>query len=314
MNPVLLLSVLASLLLLSITGRASAAQKDPVSGPVRFYVHAHQDDWQFFMADQVLAHLPSDVATVFIYTTAGDRGDEQKYWQARESGALASQILLADAARSAPSSLACGLVSLRQHSLQRCIYGATVAYFMRLPDGGSVRSGMGFPRYGDRSLQILKDQSCATPPCAITAVDNSTSYANWEDFVLTLGEIVRHESADMGSGQLWLNAPDFDSAKNPGDHSDHLHTGLAVRDVGQQLAKDTEFRGRLRYAWYADYDIANRATNLTGAAYLAKAGAFLAYDRKVWEIMEFSTLCKAYDIQTRFLQRSYFRLDQQETK
>lgn len=293
---------------------AVTIQAAETGGAIRFYIHAHQDDWQLFMADEVLAHLPGDRGTVFVYTTAGDRGDEQKYWQAREIGALASQMLLADAARGTQSSLACGELSLRGHSLRRCVYGATVAYFMRLPDGGSVRSGKGFPRYGDRSLQILKEQSCATPPCSLTAVDNSTSYATWEDFVLTLGEIIRHESVPADAGEFWINAPDFDSAKNPGDHSDHLHTGLAVRDIGQQLDVLPEIRGRLRFAWYADYDIANRAADVSAAGYLAKAGAFLAYDRKVWEAMEFSTLCKAYDIHTRFLQRSYFRLDQQENK
>lgn len=53
---------------------------------VCFYVVAHQDDWQIFRGDQAYAdyNYTSDVKIVFIYTTSGDAGATDGWWEARE--------------------------------------------------------------------------------------------------------------------------------------------------------------------------------------------------------------------------------------
>jgi hypothetical protein len=314
-NRLLFVIFLAFALVIQFNHAEAAGPSGKAGKTIRFYIQAHQDDWQLFMADEVFAHLPTDLATVFVYMTAGDGGKEEKYWQARESGAIASQTLLADAARGPGQSLSCGDIPLRGHSLRRCGYGSTVAYFMRLPDGGccsdSPLSGQGFPRYNNQSLQNLKLQSCAAPPCLLAAVDGSTTYGSWEDLALTLAEIIHFESSRAGARRVSLNAPDFDAKRNPDDHSDHIHTGLAVSSAVEYLRSTPEFRKRsLRLSWYIHYDIQNRSRNVSPMGRMAKASSFLAYDRKVWEAMGWSTLCNGYGFYSRSLESTHFRTEE----
>lgn len=302
----------AFLLLLSISVVVFGSRsKDKET--IRFYFNGHQDDWQLFMADQVVRDIGTAKTTVFVYTTAGDEGKEEKYWMARESGALASQRFVANIASVKDQTWSCATETVREHSIRRCAYGNTIAYFMRLPDGNccdETRAGKGFTKYGNQSLQYLKEQNCEKPPCKISAVDNSTTYRNWEDFRLTIEEMIKTESRRIKAEHIWLNAQDFDRKLNPGDHSDHYHTGMAVREATDNLSNSTEFRKSLHNIWFVDYDILSRPPNLNSTQFMAKAGAFMEYDKTVAEIMqEPSTLCSLYNVYSNFLYRTYSRVE-----
>ncbi len=49
---------------------------------ISVYVVAHQDDWQLFMDPDISTDLLDHTCkTVVIYTTAGDAGEDPKYWR-----------------------------------------------------------------------------------------------------------------------------------------------------------------------------------------------------------------------------------------
>ena len=56
-----------------------------------FYVTAHEDDWELFRGEQAYRDLATPTKkVVFIYVTAGDAGQTNGWWEAREQGALAA--------------------------------------------------------------------------------------------------------------------------------------------------------------------------------------------------------------------------------
>src|SRR4051812_15484392 len=58
---------------------------------ISFYIVAHADDWLLFMQPNAYKDLvASDNKVVFIISTAGDAGEGEKFWRAREEGAKCS--------------------------------------------------------------------------------------------------------------------------------------------------------------------------------------------------------------------------------
>ena len=104
------------------------------------YVHAHQDDWQLWESPDSYNHYQAGDHLLFIYTTAGDAGQNISRWGAREQGAEASvrYIVGAGAAEGSGSVNFC-YTALQQvcHSIWTWTYGNTVSVFMRVPDGGN---------------------------------------------------------------------------------------------------------------------------------------------------------------------------------
>src|SRR5215813_4072251 len=68
---------------------------------------------------------------VFIYVTAGDAGQTNGWWEAREQGALAA---VREALPSAPMTIS--VASFNGHPVLRYTCRNSVSYFFRLPDGG----------------------------------------------------------------------------------------------------------------------------------------------------------------------------------
>ena len=58
----------------------------------RFFISAHQDDWQLFMNPNVYRSIKNNNdKTVIIHTTAGDAGEgmgKRSYYKAREEGSI----------------------------------------------------------------------------------------------------------------------------------------------------------------------------------------------------------------------------------
>src|SRR5687767_13949602 len=116
---------------------------------VAFYFSAHQDDWQLFMNPNAYhdAHRNS-TKVIFVYLTAGDAGAglgnagrSQPYYLARENGAKLSAKFLADAAKDIPVIPLASVASFSGHPLIKWVYGHTISYFLRLPDGNPKGTG-----------------------------------------------------------------------------------------------------------------------------------------------------------------------------
>src|SRR3954453_3995023 len=111
---------------------------------VSFYIVAHADDWQLFMQPNAYKDLVSiGTKIVFIITTAGDAGQEERYWCAREEGCKSCiRFCLAPLFEISESN---GIKEINRHDISYWTAGNAICYFLRLPDGNL--DGSGFQRY-----------------------------------------------------------------------------------------------------------------------------------------------------------------------
>ena len=187
-----MLSPIKQLFLLCLA--ASFAQVVLAQETVAFYFAAHEDDWQLFMSPNAYRDVQaSSTKVVFVYLTAGDggagignAGRSQPYYLARENGAKLSVMFIADA-QTAPSVPADSVAMFAGHALKRWLYGRTVSYFLRLPDGDM--DGSGYLGTGMQSLKRLHEG--AIPK--ISAVDDSATYEGWADLTDTLRDLIDRE-------------------------------------------------------------------------------------------------------------------------
>lgn len=260
------------------TGLAAPAATAPASTAV--YVSAHPDDFVLFMYPHrdVVA---DNTRTVFVFLTAGDAGQGKgptsaPYYLAREAGAFRAVRFMADAWNWNTASPSSGTVRINGHSIYRTTYKNTTTLFLRLPDGAG--EGSGYPVHNWASLMKLRNGEIAS----IRAVDGSTTYTSWNDLVKTLSEIVRTQAS--GSPNVWIDAHDPDAASNPGDHSDHWATGLAVAALPATLPC-------VNYAYHVGYaasglvnlDVADIENRSAGFANYTSGLAEKGYPGVSWE-------------------------------
>ena len=202
---------------------ADAARPDKVA----FYFAAHEDDWQLFMNPSAFDDVMNGARkTVFVHVTAGDAGlgmgtggRKFPFYLARENGAETAIRFMADADAS-PAVARERHMTFNGHSIYRIAYRNTVSYFLRVPDGNP--QGGGYYDTGYESLERL----ASGDNDLLAAIDGSTVYRGWDDFVATLRAILVYE---RGNAQLMqINAAELDGHINPHDHSDHLMTAKAA--------------------------------------------------------------------------------------
>jgi hypothetical protein len=223
---------------------------------VCYYVVAHQDDWLLFYGQQAFADLQTPhTRVVFIYTTAGDAGESETWWRAREQGALAAEALPVGIAVPDP-----GVITVNGHRIALYDAGAFVSYHMRLPDGRP--NGGGFPSTGHASLAKLQNGEIPQ----LTALDNSTTYVSWNDLCATLRAVIERERS--GAPNAWINAADWSWDCSPEDHSDHKATSEALRQGGAD-----EFNR----VWFVTYSTKYRPVNLIGEPLERKERLWLTY-------------------------------------
>ena len=255
---------------------------------VTFSVQAHEDDWQLFMSSNII----DDVAdknnkVVFITLTAGDDGYGKQgydaglipYYLAREKGALYSCKFVADFNERNPELLPIAqraAITYRHpkgdsvtHFITKYIYKNTVNYFLRLPDGN--RNGKGFDGTDFQSLQRLKEHKIQN----IKAIDcSSDKYVSWFDLTQTILQIILNERED--AQQVWVNCASTDELYNRNDHSDHLHTAMAVQDATAGL-------DWIGIASWMDYSSRKKRDNLNNRQYENATAAFAIYN---WSLIE----------------------------
>jgi hypothetical protein len=228
-----------------------------------FYVATHADDALLFRGEGYFTdlHTPG-TTTITIVPSAGDSGRTDGWWQAREAGCVESIV-----GALSPAPVIYGQVTVNGHSITRYSAPGWVGYFLRLPDGNT--NGAGFPSNGGRTLGKLQAGTIATLP----AVDGSTTYSGWDDFVNTLRAIVQVNKGT--TVHPWINTSDHDPTGNPDDHPDHYAVATAVRDFA--AADD------LNRLWWVSYDTRNRPPNLSGYALDIKYFLFRLYGWMVFD-------------------------------
>jgi hypothetical protein len=268
-------------------------------GKVSVYFAAHEDDWQLFMNPSAFEDVGGGAGkTVFVHLTAGDAGlatgaagRKHPYYLARENGALEAIRFMTDADKS-PLGDRDGTMIFNGHAVFRVSYPATVAYFLRLPDGNI--SGDGFAGTGFQSLKRLADGTIGT----LSAIDGSTTYRGWSDLVATLRDIIAYERG--AAPLLQINVADTNERINPGDHSDHLMTAKAALEAAQSMRC-------VRRVYYVDYASAQLPANLNAqerdmesAVFAVTLAGVIGFDH--------GTSWHHYD--GAYVGRNYFRADE----
>jgi hypothetical protein len=287
---------LLSLALCAATLCATAAATAAKPSKVDFYVVAHADDWQLFMGDRAYADIRDKHKVVFVYASAGDANLGADYWHTRESAANASAQFVVDLPTAdvvGRGTSACSTQQVGGHPLQRCVYGNTVSYFMRLPDGNL--DGAGFENNRFQSLKKLREGGIDS----IAALDGTSTYKGWADFHQTIREIIKTESDKRAPRDVSVHTQEHDPALTPSDHSDHMMTGLAVAEA----VKGTSLGAR----YYVGYDIKKRPPNLSSAASMYKSGVFMVYERTMQSKAQKTTFCELPVSYSSWLFRTYYR-------
>ncbi|HWE43871.1 MAG TPA: fibronectin type III domain-containing protein [Gemmatimonadaceae bacterium] len=240
----------------SASASAQTPAPPPSAFPIEAYVIAHQDDWQLFMGDRTAASASADAKVVIVYTTAGDAGSTQLYWQTREAGANASVDSM-----TVPGTWSCASQTVNNHAIQRCSKANTVSYYFRLPDGNSAGQG-----YGSGSLELLRDGQIAS----LSALNGTATYTSWADLVSTVRALIVSETTGQTDANVAVHVTDWDPAANDGDHPDHMATGQLVRDASVSRAWNL--------FWYLGYPSLYQPVNLDAAQQAMKWRLIVAYD------------------------------------
>jgi len=278
---------------------ASARADDEIKRPdkVSFYFAAHADDWQLFMNPTAFEDVIKNAKkTVFVHVTAGDagigtgnNGRRFPYYLARENGAETAIRFMADA-DAIPGDRVAEYMTFNGHSIYRISYRNTVSYFLRVPDGNAT--GAGYAKTGFQSLQRLANGENNL----LAAIDGSTAYHGWADFVATVRAILIYERGT--ASLIQVNAAELDPRLNPRDHSDHLTTARAAYEAAEPLSC-------VRKVSYVDYATMNMPPNLNAeqrdlesSVYAVTLAGVLAFDHGAsWHHYDES-----------FVGRNYFRV------
>nr|WP_295874836.1 hypothetical protein [uncultured Chitinophaga sp.] len=233
------------------------------------YIVAHQDDWQLFMDPHISLDIMDDACrTVIIHTTAGDAGEDERYWLAREFAALSSLQFRVSGNAGVPDEAK--IINVNNKRVHRVSISNCACYFLRLPDGGMY--GEGFAAYGFQSMEKLR----AGNRTAICSVDGVNSYSSFAEISRLINDIILHEQHTCGvatTNAVRLCFPEFNSTISTNDHNDHFNTALLVQgmDIYSIAGK---------YA-FVHYDIQHLADDLVGNDLFWKVGMFSVYHQAV---------------------------------
>lgn len=214
-----------------------------------FYVQAYLDDWQLFRGDIGWGDVcnPSN-KVIFIYVTSGDDGCKNGLWESKERGAIAS-------VRRILPSVPCtqDIINIYNHPIIRYSCLNTKNYFLRLPSTTASRC----------YLQELHDGTLGQN---LMALDNSTSYENWNDLGYTLSNITSREIVHSVGDNAWINIADN------------------VQNVNSGLCLDRSLVSAAVQQFSPDYNIllykisTNDPNNLSGTALENKYAVYSAFE------------------------------------
>ncbi|RFC82354.1 PIG-L family deacetylase [Acinetobacter sichuanensis] len=241
MKRIFKLIVVSSFIALSACGGGSSDNPAPQIKPqvspqknqsVQFFIAAHPDDIQLFMAKNAQFYIQHKNKNVFILTTAGDGGHEinlsryspfsKTFWATR----LLAYEKSIHYWNNNQNNIQEKTLEFNQHLLPRRQFGENIVmYNFLLPDGNM--QGNGFPTTNFQSLEKLYHGNIKM----ISSIDQKNKYTK-QDFIETLAQIIKYEA---GEKEISFNIAEDNLYINQKDHSDHIMTSLLVQDVSQKL-------------------------------------------------------------------------------
>ncbi len=261
----------------------------------RFFVSAHQDDWQLFMNPNVYESIKSEEdRTVIVHTTAGEAGagmGNDAYYKAREEGSLAAIRFLSNTYGSGinlGAEMERSIIILNGHSIIRYAYRNCIVYFLRLPDGSG--RGHGYALHDCKSLEKLFYEEISH----LETIDGTTLYVNKNDIIDTLKELVTKEKKE---NRIEFHLADTDKVLNPSDHSDHQTSSLLFQEIAHDFGKNTLFL-------YVNYHTAKLPVNCSKKNILISAAAWGVTTAEIADHRHYSTWD---DIHNAWIGRQYFR-------
>lgn len=187
-----------------------------------FHMCAHPDDWILFGGGYAYRNLKSQ-STVIVLTTAGDAQCRDAWWQVRENAAVSALRAALDGAELVRTTVLVHGERPHPISVYRCKeeHKETALYCLRL-------FNRSHPNHEPGLWELFGGLSLAR------TVDDSTVYSSWNDFCLTLKNIVLGESCDAQTiPYIHAHLYRSDAMVNPGDHCEHTLTGRAVLSFAQ---------------------------------------------------------------------------------
>lgn len=220
---------------------------------------AHPDDDILFMNPDISRAIALGREVTAVFTTAGDAGQVDSYWEGREAGIKAAYGLMAGANDWVDEivTLSSGEDTYEVASSYLASAPGVRLYFMRLPDGG----GGGLDGETYNSLTLLLEGGIDT----VTTEDGAAVYDR-EDVTSILTALMDRHQPDQ------FRVHDHASEFAAGEHRDHVTTALftdaALSDYQRGLYAVTS------YVFYGSIDLRR---NLTPDQATAARDVFLQY-------------------------------------
>ena len=261
----------------------------------RFFVSAHQDDWQLFMNPNVYESIKKEAdKTVIIHTTAGEAGlgmGNDAYYLAREKGSLAAVRFLSNTHTTGAglgAEMQRNYIDLNGHQILRYQYRNCVIYLLRFPDGNG--QGTGYALHEFKTLKKLFDGKCQDVP----TIDKSTIYKDRKDLETTIKALLLKEQ--MGDNTE-IHLADTDQKINPDDHSDHQTSSNFFQSVAKEI-------GAITLYLYTNYASAQLDKNAPEEGFLVSAAAWGVTTANIADYRHYSTWDK---IHNSWIGRQYYR-------
>ncbi|KAF0700786.1 Aste57867_8739 [Aphanomyces stellatus] len=232
---------------------------------VVFYTTAHQDDHELFMSNNYHAGIADPTTkVVFVYTSAGDAGEGQRWRLARQLGTVAASTVWVDHVGRYNTQPVQDTVQVAGHDITRVNVGNVAHYFLCIREDDGVDEAGAF-QYG---LAELLYGSHAVPP-----MDQPTAvYVDRAAFRDVLQGIFDVESNGVGAVEIHGQAQE-----NENDHPLHTGTGNLI----EEIVGDTKFGACALQVYYYDYDVWTMDVNLNSPVYELQRYAWMAQSQTI---------------------------------
>ncbi len=254
---------------------------------------AHQDDDLLFMNPDLLHALAAGDCVRTVYITAGDSGNNSKYWQSREQGSQAAYSSMLGKNYTWEQQII-KLGNNRFITIASPKGNTKISLiFMRLPDG-NLR-GEGFGPSNHESLSRLAASNIEK----MVAVDDQSSYTS-DSLIKTLSSLARTYKPTEIRTQS-----DYDGSEFP-DHSDHRTVSFYAKQVHSRYQKEQRKTSiGVPIKFYLGYPIHSLEDNVSPDDLAAKEAAFLAYSKFDDSVCRSSEDCRYTSTYGSYLPRQY---------
>lgn len=235
---------------------------------------AHQDDDILFMNPDLLNSLKQGDCVRTIYLTAGDHGDQKKYWISREDGVMAAYAKALNVPdphwNISPYQVGDNQFVQVAHLLESNRKISLI--FMRLPDGGL--EGRGYSSTNRETLARLYNGVFSD----IHSVDGNSQYS--KEAVIELLTLLMKKYNPV---EIRIPTANGSDSQHP-DHGDHTSAGRFGLTAYERYRSGSPFAKLSQLVQYIGYPTYTWPSNVSGKALNDKKDMFYTYgqfDRSV---------------------------------